>query len=250
VRSGTVRNRTTQIRAAISEDGGATWRALASEPPESDGAGTIALSADGATIVWTPRRARPHFTRDRGATWTPCEGLAAGLHVVPDAVAPKKWYALDPQAGKIFVSTDGAASFFELAPRFPSVEGFPWDRGGAVHATPGVEGDLWVALRTGGLFHSSDGGASFAKIPAVAEAYSLGFGKAAPGATFPALFLAGKIDELQALFRSDDAAATWTRINDDAHQFGSIAHVTGDPRIYGRVYFATGGRGIFYGDPR
>jgi hypothetical protein len=37
---------------------------------------------------------------------------------------------------------------------------------------------------------------------------------------------------------------------DDQHQFGSaICHVTGDPRIYGRVYFATGGRGIIYGDP-
>ena len=26
-------------------------------------------------------------------------------------------------------------------------------------------------------------------------------------------------------------------------------HVTGDPRIYGRVYFATGGRGVLYGEP-
>ena len=38
------------------------------------------------------------------------------------------------------------------------------------------------------------------------------------------------------------------RINDDQHQYGYISHVTGDPRIYGRVYFATGGRGIVYGD--
>jgi hypothetical protein len=38
------------------------------------------------------------------------------------------------------------------------------------------------------------------------------------------------------------------RINDDQHQYGSIGSVTGDPRIYGRVYFATGGRGVIYGD--
>ena len=83
----------------------------------------------------------------------------------------------------------------------------------------------------------------------VQEAYSLGFGKAARGQNYPALYLAGKVNEVQALFRSDDAGATWTRINDDQHQFGWISHVTGDPRIYGRVYFATGGRGIIYGDP-
>jgi hypothetical protein len=51
------------------------------------------------------------------------------------------------------------------------------------------------------------------------------------------------------LFRSVDAGETWVRINDDSHQFGWINHVTGDPRVYGRVYFATGGRGIIYGDP-
>ena len=44
--------------------------------------------------------------------------------------------------------------------------------------------------------------------------------------------------------------AQWQRINDDAHRFGRPYSVTGDPRIAGRVYFATGGRGIFYGDPR
>ena len=58
----------------------------------------------------------------------------------------------------------------------------------------------------------------------------------------------GTIGGLQALFRSDDAGENWVRINDDQHQYGYISHVTGDPRIYGRVYFATGGRGVIYGD--
>ena len=34
------------------------------------------------------------------------------------------------------------------------------------------------------------------------------------------------------------------------YQFGQIQRVTGDPRLHGRVYFATGGRGIVYGDPQ
>ena len=114
---------------------------------------------------------------------------------------------------------------------------------------PAGKGDLWLAFRSNGLYHSSDAGATFTKLAAVQESYSLGFGKAAAGRNYPALYLTGKVGTLQALFRSDDAGATWVRINDDQHQYGWINHVTGDPRIYGRVYFATGGRGIIYGDP-
>ena len=40
------------------------------------------------------------------------------------------------------------------------------------------------------------------------------------------------------------------RINDDQHQWGRAGDtaITGDPRIYGRVYIGTNGRGIIYGD--
>ena len=115
-------------------------------------------------------------------------------------------------------------------------------------ATLGIENDLWLAARADVLFHSTNGGASFTRIQQVDEAASLGLGKAAPGKNYPALFLAGKIGGLQALFRSDDAGESWVRINDEQHQYGFISHVTGDPRVYGRVYFATGGRGVIYGD--
>ena len=41
----------------------------------------------------------------------------------------------------------------------------------------------------------------------------------------------------------------WLRINDDLHQWGWTGQtITGDPRIYGRVYIGTNGRGIIYGD--
>ena len=63
------------------------------------------------------------------------------------------------------------------------------------------------------------------------------------------IYLAGEVDLLQALFHFDDGGRTWVRIKDNDHQFGCINHVTGDPRIYGRVYFRTAGRGIICGDP-
>jgi hypothetical protein len=40
------------------------------------------------------------------------------------------------------------------------------------------------------------------------------------------------------------------RINDDQHQWGLVLQITGDPKLYGRVYVGAHGRGIFYGDPK
>ena len=78
---------------------------------------------------------------------------------------------------------------------------------------------------------------------------SLGFGKSAPGHATPTLYLSGKVGGQGGLFRSLDDGASWQRINDDAHQYGEVGYVTGDPRVFGRVYVGTGGRGIFRGEP-
>jgi photosystem II stability/assembly factor-like uncharacterized protein len=238
------------VRAAISMDGGSTWKALASEPPNRAGAGAITISADGKIIVWTPRQTAPHFTLDLGTTWTPCAGLASGARVVADAVNPARFYSFDASAGKLLASTNGAAAFAATPIVLPATgSGFGGANNSSLSPAPGVEGDLWLVLRDSGLYHLTDAGAASAKIQNVQEAFSVGFGMAAPGKVYPALYLAGSVRGLQAIFRSDDAGATWVRINDDAHQYGWVSHVTGDPRVYGRVYFATGGRGVIYGEP-
>jgi hypothetical protein len=249
VRTGTGRN--SVVRAAISMDGGKTWNALASEPPNSGGGGIVTVSADGKTIVWTPRRSAPHYSTNLGANWTACAGLSSLVPVVADAVDPERFYAYDARAGKLFVSTNGAIGFLATAASFPLLSRTSGSGGGGaiLYATPGHESDLWLAYGVGGLFRSSDGGVSFTKVESVQQANSLGFGKAAPGQKYPALYLIGRINDFAALFRSDNGGITWVRINDDRHQFGWINHVMGDPRVYGRVYFATGGRGVIYGDP-
>ena len=58
------------------------------------------------------------------------------------------------------------------------------------------------------------------------------------------------VEGVRGVYRSDDFGGTWTRINDDQHQWGLILQGAGDPRIYGRVYVGTHGRGVVYGDPR
>jgi hypothetical protein len=84
----------------------------------------------------------------------------------------------------------------------------------------------------------------------VQESHALGFGKSLPGQTYPTLFLIGKVADVAGFFRSDDGGGSWSRIQDDAHQFGGGLNIAGDPRIHGRVYVGTHGRGILYGDPK
>jgi len=78
---------------------------------------------------------------------------------------------------------------------------------------------------------------------------NVAFGKAAPGSTYPAVFLVGTVGGVTGVFRSDNAGGAWVRINDDAHQYGNAGDaLAGDPRVYGRVYLGTNGRGILYAD--
>jgi hypothetical protein len=238
--------------AAISDDGGKTWSRLGRDPQGGNGGtGKLALSADGSAIIWTPQRGPASVTYDRGTIWTNCQGLASGARVTADPVNPARFYSFDAQNGKLLASTNGAASFEATAAELPTIQsGGRGGGAGVLAATTGVEGDLWLGSRSEGLYHSTDGGVSFTKITGVSGADAVGFGMAAPGKNYPAVFLLGNINSLRARYRSDDAGQTWVRIDDDQHQFGSadVPMIVGDPRIYGRVYFTTGGRGVIYGD--
>jgi photosystem II stability/assembly factor-like uncharacterized protein len=240
------------ITAQYSQDGARTWKAFAGEPPGTIGArwrgmGSIAISPDAKVVVWTPIRDKPYLTRDWGASWQACANGTAGLRVVADTVNSRRFYAYDAGAGVVLVSDDGAASFRAAARGLPVTRGFWGPAGGDIHAVPGHEGELWIVAK-GGLYRSSDGGGSFDRIDS-AGAVALGFGKAAPGRDYPAMFIAGQVGDVAGFFRSDDAGSTWIHINDGQHQYGEIRSMTGDPRIFGRFYFGTGGRGILYGDP-
>jgi photosystem II stability/assembly factor-like uncharacterized protein len=173
------------------------------------------------------------------------KGLPPGVRPVADRSNPAKFYGLDIADGNIYRSNDGGATFTTN-----NVTGLNRTSGEGMRllAVPGREGDLWVYGHDG-LFHSTDGGASFTPVANPPVVRSLGFGRAAPGKDYLALYVAGSCDGQVGLFRSDDAGVTWVRINDDQHQWGNRYRcIAGDPRIYGRVYVGTDGRGILYGD--
>jgi len=244
-------------------DGGKTWHEPASLPDPKANEGDISVSADGAIWVWTPREQAPYVTADQGASWTACAGLPKETRVVADRVNPKRFYAMALFDGKLFESIDGAAHF--TARRLVLPGGLPKrggggkdnrtdrgdDRGGQdrLYATPGRQGDLWLAAYDG-LYHSSAAGKDFVRTPVVEQIHAFGFGMAARHAKRPTLYLVGTVQRQRGFFRSTDGGATWQRINDDQHQWGLVLQITGDPKKFGRVYVGTHGRGTFYGDPK
>lgn len=237
-----------------STDGGATWQTTKTAPPGAR-EGHIAVSADGRIWIWS-LRSGAYRTSDQGETWTRIDGLPSNPRVVADRVDPLRFYDLDLFGGKLYTSTDGGATMtakpFDLPGGLPKPGGDRMDaRAGQdqLYPTPGKAGDLWIAAFDG-LYHSADGGATFAKLPHVEILHSFGFGKAAPGHADPALYMVGTVEGIRGIFRSIDFGQSWAMINDPAHQWGLVLQIAGDPKQFGRVYVGTHGRGVFYGDPK
>ncbi len=223
----------------VTRDGGAAWRKARGMNGIK---GQLALSADGKVLLHSPEKSKTTFvSADDGDTWTPARGIE-GVRPVADPVDANRFYAY--QDGAFLASSDAGRTF---APKARLPEG----GSDVVRAAPGRAGDVWVALKDGGLARSIDGGATFAMLGDVTYAGAVGFGKAEREGGYPAVYLWGTVDGLRGIWRSTDEGNEWVRINDDAHQYGGPGDgrfISGDMNVFGRVYMSTAGRGIVYGE--
>ena len=232
---------------AVSTNSGSSWAPARSQPSGTTGGGSMAVNANGTRVLWSPAGAAGTYytTSTNGRTWTLSSGVPAQAVVASDRVNPNKFYAF--KNGVFYVSTNGGASFVATVST-----GLP--ETGKLEAMAGREGEAWLAggnATTGyGLWRTSNSGTTITKLANVEEADNVAFGKAATGQTIMAVYTSAKIDGVRGIYRSNDGGVTWTRINDDQHQYGwTGGAIAGDPRIYGRVYLGTNGRGILYADP-
>jgi photosystem II stability/assembly factor-like uncharacterized protein len=225
-----------------STDGGSTWTQFATVPSTmSTGQGQVAVSADGATIVWNPADGTtPAYTADRGATWSAVTGLPTGVAPVADPVDPRVFYGIDATTGVLYRSTDGGRSFAEAA------SGLTAAGNDQLQTIPGHAGELYFAAQTGGLLRSTDGGSTWSAVDGsqVSVGYAVGEGAAAPGSHTPTLYLVGTVNGVTGLYMSLDSGAHWTKINSSQQNWGWIPDIVGDPNHFGRVYVGTNGRGI------
>jgi xyloglucan-specific exo-beta-1,4-glucanase len=243
---------------AFSSDGGASWTPFPKEPKGAERGGAIAISSDGQSLLWSLKGHTPAVSKDRGTSWASVIGVRDAsalpdwtnmdLQPASDRENAKTLYLYDAHQGGFYVSRDGGTRFEKTYSGLPALG--DWELSGAsITAVPGFEGHVW--LTTGReLYRSLDSGSSFEPVASVEKSQGLGVGKAAPGRSYPALYLIGTVGGTPGFFRSDDIGQTWVRINDEAHQFGFVNIVEGDPRHHGRVYLGSGGRGILYGVPK
>ncbi|WP_374013498.1 WD40/YVTN/BNR-like repeat-containing protein [Pseudoxanthomonas koreensis] len=232
------------VRAAYSRDGGATWSAFAKEPPDGKGAGQIALSADGTRVIWKPRDGSHWLTDAFGARWQKVRGLPASAVVAADRVEPALWYGFDPVSGQLHVSGDGGVAFEATQGGVGTIG--DWFAAELLPSTQ-ASGVVYFAASWRGMMRWSAG--RLERLGTIENAFAAGLGAPAPGRTTPALFVFGQADGQVGLYRSDDDGRRWKRIDDPMHRFGSVRMLTGDARVPGRVYLATSGRGVIYGDP-
>ncbi|MBR1739912.1 MAG: cellulose-binding protein [Ruminococcus sp.] len=229
----------------ISTDGARTW-APAETLPEGVGeaaGGTVKLSADGKTIFYSAGIAGAgiFISNDLGKTWEKCPDLPSGAIIETDKINPERFYA--SYDGKVYVSEDRGKSFTNKAQLL--VSSFSWQ------ASPDTEGELWLSCGNVYLL-DSETGELHPTSQDVDDCKGLGFGKARNEGDPSAVYMLGEANgEGYGVYISEDKGVTWKRINDEAHKWGNVNNViSGDPKLFGRVYISTNGRGIIRGDTK
>ncbi|KAJ3479843.1 hypothetical protein NLI96_g8779 [Meripilus lineatus] len=225
-------------QVALSTDSGNTWSQDYGASDNVSG-GKIALSADGDTVLWRTS-SNGVLVSQYTNPFSSVSSLPSDAAIASDKKSNSIFYGAS--GSKFYLSTDGGKTFSSKGSLGSSTAPVK------IVVNPGVTGDVWVSTDKG-LFHSTDSGSTFTAVSGVTQAWAIALGAPAKSGGYPALFAAATIGNV-GYFRSDDAGVNWVQINDAAHGFGSASAncLTADPRIYGRVYIGTNGRGIFYGD--
>jgi hypothetical protein len=85
----------------------------------------------------------------------------------------------------------------------------------------------------------------------VTEPYCIGFGAAAPGQTYPAIYMVGSVNGVFGIWQSINEAQSWNLIGTaPGGSLDTIKTITGDPNVFGKVYvgFAGSGYAVYSAD--
>ncbi len=258
-----------------SKDGGSTWtqfptaplkadgktkqyitRVVVSRQNNSNGMPAIMIISLGSpdNLAEGSVAGRVWRSADLGQTWTyidslpvnsvgrfldTCEPLAA------DSVDKDKFYFYDFRTGDVYRSMDNGVSF-SVVGSLPK-----GDNESSIMAVPGKEGELYVNLSYNGLWHSTDGGNNWTKVPNVNRARFFDLGKEASCSVNQTMYVLGEVKGIYGVFRSTDLGQNWVRIDDPDQEslWNRLTLLKADKREFGRVYIGTNGSGIIMGYP-
>jgi photosystem II stability/assembly factor-like uncharacterized protein len=257
--------------SGYSLDNGATWTKFPAQPAAGSNAWSgciIAPSIDNIIAV-IGMDGYAYRSTDRGVSWSKLAGVPGGLdagqfsvkkHILAvdgayDGTSNKTIY-LYAEASGTWRSTDDGVTWSRVSAT--TFSGDHWSI--KLRSVPGQSGHLFFAAgQQGGggsqnpqtgmfLWRSTDGGATWAKVPGMGEPYDVALGVAAPGQSYPAIYVVGWYNNVYGIWLSTDNASTWTQIG--PFPFGNmdlINVIAASQDVYGEVYVAFQGSGWGHG---
>lgn len=245
----------------VSEDGGESFKNNGFPTTEGAGMGDVAVSSQikdkkYPVIVACARRNEKSrdvyalWSDDWGRTWHRCEGLPPNLYdasqydqsrniIEPDRVRANVFYAIDKANGDIYVSEDWGESFKKSrsAVKFT-------DKGDycSVVSNPKKANEVYVVINKS-LYKTNDGFENITKLTEFDNVSDFSYGKG-KGEDM-SLYVLGNIKGRHGLYRSDDAGASWLKLNGKEYGLANANRVEGDRNVYAKAYVGTSGRGVF-----
>ena len=211
----------------------------------------------------------PYYTLNGGQTWNP---------VVLPGVSAYQWSGFDlgllsrsaphhrgSRAGEhvlsvfpdigVFTTTNGGQSWTQVYSGELSASDY---FNSLLQSVPGEAGNLFFTggFQEGGtltdpaneaFLRSTNGGATWTAVPNVSEVLCFGYGAAAPGESYPAIYIVGWVNDVYGVWQSINNAQSWTQIGTwPNNSLDEIKTIAGDPGIYGQVYVGFAGSGAAY----
>lgn len=260
--------------SGYSTDGGQTWTLFSARPNAASWkmSGCIAATnLDNILVVqgdgWLWR------STDRGATWvaatlpgatntaTERDYLHGGSNYKKQVLAVDRvnigTVYLHFYNHGIYRSTDHGATW-------TLVSNQSFDGGNAywhtkLRTVPGQAGHIFLTVGQAGvkgatnpaathLWRSMDGGVTWSTVAGIAEPYDVALGKAAPGKSYPAIYVVGWYNNEYGIWRSVDNAGTWTKASTfPLDSLDEIVVIAASQDVYGDIYVGFNGSGWAYG---
>ena len=227
-----------------SNDGGITWQPWANIPKNRQFTRVAIDPNDPQHFVVTTSEAQPLVTFDGGTSWQEVTGLPDGetgpwnwnQPLAADGVNGDRFYYF--AEGKIYRSDDGGITFGVTAEDLPQGEKH------IVTTVPQSEGEFWLSLDGGGLYHSLDGGTSVDKVEEFTSAYLVTVGKSIIPRN-SRVYVYGTIEEQSGLFVTSNGRS-WRQSDRDSPLPKTTKVLVASQRKPGLIFAGTDGRGIYY----
>ncbi|MGP8252024.1 MAG: chitobiase/beta-hexosaminidase C-terminal domain-containing protein [Terracidiphilus sp.] len=227
-----------------SKDGGTTWTQTAS----------FNSVAGATTFTQCPSNTSYTFLQAQMGDWL---YILAQHQLIADPLTPGTFYLKmtfgnsGSGDGGFWKSTDGGVTWAETAGTTQVPNYTHWGR---MAANPNVSGDLWLVdgwqgAASHGLYHTADGGNSFTKSAAFTYAWQVALGKAAPGQSYPAIYVYGLLagDPKWGIFQSVDGGNTFNRISYYPYGIFDIPYdMAASWDVFGTVYVGFSGNSFYY----